>query len=359
MWDNNLGSLLRSDYCWGDGGEIEVHPLSGEVVQAKGPKMRVWRLEVFHPKLELTSKKIYADVSRFLGEPWWFARNRSASDGWCLEILDLRKKDYNTSPSFLLPCGKNHSQSLLTQDGSWLVMAGGEDSRTVDVWRREGESYSQIASWKADVVLERIACLSPKGERFWGGKALYETLTGKRLFAVDHDDISGFRGVTLLWGGQRLFGKVLFGGKNHPEKPGIALWDAASGRRMATEFSSVALTIGVTEDGGLLAEGGADKKIRIRSGETLKVEREFRAHDGVVTGVLWHPKRPLLVRVSEDLTIKFWDRASWQVVEEIRGLSSVPEEMSVSSDGLALSVFFKRESKTRIYEPVSFRGEGK
>jgi WD40 repeat protein len=121
----------------------------------------------------------------------------------------------------------------------------------------------------------------------------------------------------------------------------------------------VALTIGVTEDGGLLAEGGADKKIRIRSGETLKVEREFRAHDGVVTGVLWHPKRPLLVRVSEDLTIKFWDRASWQVVEEIRGLSSVPEEMSVSSDGLALSVFFKRESKTRIYEPVSFRGEGK
>lgn len=357
LWDNKVGYLQRSEYCWGDGGHIAVQSVSGEVVQPRGAEVRVWHMEIFEPKLELKSNRASrGDLCQFLGDPWRFVRRlNTPNDRWDLQVLDLRKKNFHSAPSFIVPNQERLSQCFASAGGEVIGLAGGADKKTVNVWRREGETYTQWSSWKSDIEVEAV-CVSPTGDRLWTGRGIYEMLGGKRLAGVETADLSGKLGhAELLWNEKRLCGKVLFKSLGGASTLGIAVWDSESGRRIASAETPDVRTIGATRDGSLLAEGGTDYRIRVRNGETLKVERDFRAHDGVVSGVAWHPSLPLLVSVSEDLTMKIWDTRSWQCVEEIRGLPSAPEVLSLSADGSALSVYFNQSKKTRIYEPETFR----
>ncbi len=58
----------------------------------------------------------------------------------------------------------------------------------------------------------------------------------------------------------------------------------------------------------------------------LAVEKEFRAHDGPVTDVAWHPRLPVSVSASEDLNVRFWNLETGIQLGELHGIASQPEQ---------------------------------
>jgi hypothetical protein len=108
----------------------------------------------------------------------------------------------------------------------------------------------------------------------------------------------------------------------------------------------------ITPDGKRFAEAGADKMVRIRDSQTLEVLREFRAHDGPITAIAWHPNKPILATASADLTIKLWNLETGRRLEELRVPLRVPTALAFSPRGQRLASS-GNDDNTRIWEPQS------
>jgi WD40 repeat protein len=138
----------------------------------------------------------------------------------------------------------------------------------------------------------------------------------------------------------------------------ILLWDATTGKRLATAYTPDASALCVSPDGRQLAEAGADMRIRIRNADTLAVEKEFRAHDGPVTDLAWHPTQPVLASASEDLNVRFWSLTNGIQLGELLGIGAQPEQrpeqLTISPDGKFLGV---RSSAfgVGLFEPAAFQ----
>ena len=97
---------------------------------------------------------------------------------------------------------------------------------------------------------------------------------------------------------------------------------------------------------------GADRKVRIRDVATLAVQQEFRAHDGPITALAWHPTKPILATASADLSIRLWNLDTGRRVEELRGPLGVPNALSFGPGGQRLGCS-AADGYTRIWEPKS------
>ena len=79
-----------------------------------------------------------------------------------------------------------------------------------------------------------------------------------------------------------------------------------------------------------------DKRVRIRDARTLTVQRDFQAHDGIITALAWHPTKPILASASADLTIRLWSPGDGSLIEELR-VPSEPQSLSFSPSGKRLA----------------------
>ena len=73
------------------------------------------------------------------------------------------------------------------------------------------------------------------------------------------------------------------------------------------------------------------KSTRVDNG-IAKLEMVFDKHRNIVTSVRFAPGDSLLVTSSVDSTIKIWNRASGEILKEIKQTSGIAY-MDVSSDG--------------------------
>ena len=105
-----------------------------------------------------------------------------------------------------------------------------------------------------------------------------------------------------------------------------------------------------------MAEGGSDKRLRIRNGQNLEVEREFRAHDKEITGIAWHPRLPLIATSSIDGIVRIWSVESWKMVEELR-VGTGETVLDIMGEGKQLIV--TRIGRVEYFEPESFQAAAK
>jgi len=75
----------------------------------------------------------------------------------------------------------------------------------------------------------------------------------------------------------------------------------------------------------------------------------FRAHDGTVSVVAFHPKLPVLLTGSMDHTIKLWDYRTAQLLRTIAGIEGFPRSLAVSPNRRLLAVD-GRTFAVRIFE---------
>jgi serine/threonine protein kinase/WD40 repeat protein len=366
-WHGKTGLLIRSIPLLGElkgGWRLVVNKKSGDVAVVNGTKLRAWNFRPSIPThvMPTNNKRSFA----FAGEPWRVARIQQTGQAAFLELLDTRmpgfeKKPVATSPSSL----GGYAVLASNKDGSVLATSG----LPTRVFSRKGAALSEIFGGPLPQEGSHFQ-LNPLGTQLWTGHGVFEAATGRLLCKMDRSGVEfppTGTGISEWLGPNKIAEIALVKAEWQGAPPdalerGILLWDATTGERLATAYTPDASALCASPDGRQLAEAGADMRIRIRNADTLAVEKEFRAHDGPVTDLAWHPTQPVLVSASEDLNVRFWSLTNGIQLGELLGIGAQPEQrpeqLTISPDGKFLGV---RSSAfgVGLFEPAAFQAAKK
>ena len=201
--------------------------------------------------------------------------------------------------------------------------------------------------------------MSPTGRFLWSQSGLIETASGTLLQGIERGDTTVTpEDIPPVWLGESHVAEVLLLKSDAATSKWIAdravlIWNAKTGAKEGVALASDANTLAASPDGSQLAEGGKDRRVRIRNGKTLKIERTLRVHDGPVIAMAWHPTLPMLATTSEDYSVRLWDLRTGALVEEFRTTrNALAMRLKWSPDGRFLGVsYLTTSSNVKIYEP--------
>ena len=184
--------------------------------------------------------------------------------------------------------------------------------------------------WKPELPYNSLK-LAPRGARVWIGTGVMDVLAENP--STNRLEFDGTVAVAEWVDSDRL---VLVA--NEDTESRLVLAEADSGRTLQSITNAAhTYVLAVSADGKLIAEGGQDRFVRIRVAESLELARAFRAHDGALTAIAFHPTKPILATASADLTIRLWNHETGAMLEEIRGTISPVASLDFSPSGQRLA----------------------
>lgn len=330
--------------------DLAVHTFSGELLVG-GATAGVWNLTGSLPKW---SFGFGVDRGTFFGADDLFLLPQNS-------IVNLFKLQNGNPVTLWKPSANKESKCLsVSANGKVAAFAGYTAGKPMGILSGPGSSVKMIRTFPRSSGTLFVR-LSPSGDRLaavdFGKVDLIDAETGGQPVKMEIGDLIHFR--DLRWISDRRIVAVATGKENRgnlDSEENIILWDADSGEILRTVRHRSALhALAVAPDGSRFAEAGADRVVRIRDSATLAVLHEFRAHNGPVTSLAWHPSRPVLATASVDLSIRIWDLNTGQRLEELWGPPSAPKGLTFSPGGFRLSC--SSSDGTRIWEPESLHKE--
>lgn len=245
-------------------------------------------------------------------------------------------------------------QAEFNRDGTRLVAAARDG--LVRVWNPA--VGSEIASFTGHGKSVRSARFSPDGSRVLTCSEdrtarVWETVTGREVFRLDHEgEISkaifspdGKRIATLAMG--------------LSDKPGVyvptaVLWDAESGRRVATmrETDSDLYAIVFSPEGALLVTAGQNGMYRLWSAATGEKLHDLAAHADSVLDPEFSPDGRLILTAAYDGVARLWSVATGKMTAAFRQENGV-RQAAFSPDGLRVFVISGGEEPPRLWDAAS------
>jgi hypothetical protein len=241
----------------------------------------------------------------------------------------------------------------------------------VQLYRWSGKQLVPLARWRLpqEFLSYRTSLLDRTGDRVWLGDGVFDSLSGNLRVRFDR---SGTRNLfpkkgTAVWPRSDRIVEIALvrGAGTGVEEPrwdrSLLVWDAETGKRLATQFAPQANALAVSPDGRWILEAGQDRRVRFRDVETGEIRPEgvIRVHDGPVTSVAFHPSLPLFVTASEDFGVRVWSTETGSLVEDLGLFRRVPKDLLISPDGKRLGVSFQNTADLSFFAPKCFEpGEG-
>lgn len=313
-WDTKTGALLKT--LLGSSGMMEgfaVHPLSDDVI-VTGPDTRTWTLAT--------------------RAPVWTGRveaNSRAAGFWNTDDILLtgngiiRLPATGDSASTLWQPPQEIRGAVRADAAGDFAAAGKMDASDsiIVVLRRSGDTITTLHTLRTTTGLNLIR-MSTGGARFAAANAynqldIYDTATGQQLHRCD---AASFATIDdLLWiGPDRILGAGTHGVRSQPDSDErLVLWDAATGQPIRELPGLPAMhCLALAPGQRRFAAAGPDKTVYLRDAQTLALLHQFRAHDGAVTALAFHPAKPILATGSADLTIRLWNLGDGSLIEELR-----------------------------------------
>ena len=357
LWDARKAFVLRS--LLGGSGALSglgLHPLSGEVL-VSGRASRAWDLTGQMPKWRLPG----SGSSRIV---FWGSDDVviASTTGDSLAVVQKLLPGGGASELWRPAKGRVTHPSV-SADGRWAAVRGEPAAARLPltVLRRDGERIEPAALIPPSTDVN-LTALSPKGERLLGFRSgsgeveCFSTASGQPLWKLPRGDIKSFNAFGWL-SEERIVGLVTAKASRQTagSKEQVVVCDAASGKILQTARHDTPMdTLAIESGGRRFAEAGADKKVRVRDVATLAVQQEFRAHDGAITALAWHPTRPILATASTDLVIRLWDLDTGRLLQELRGPRVAANQLAFSPSGRRLGCAANNQ-QTHIWEPESLQ----
>jgi serine/threonine protein kinase/WD40 repeat protein len=323
--DAATGRVLRS--LRGGAGGIEtlcIHPLSRDVLITSGTSA-TWALPKIHEprwtvaRREFTSGYHDGLIGGFVGgDDQFIAPGPKAPIG----VIDLA-----SGGVVWLPEVDGMNAAIASEDGRLgMIQSGGHDSRRFyTVFRAEAGRIEPVSmiDFGTDARALAFNCDGTRAalSGAWGGIDTFRVSDGQKLAILDQDDIRST--YSLLWhptDPTRLIGIFTIGGRRGMKEAEnwLISWNSDTGERSKSVRSEVPMNRLAVEPGGTrFAEVGEDKMVRIRDVNTLKVIKEFRAHDGPIQAIAWRPGTHIIATGSTDRSVRLWDVDSGQFIEEL------------------------------------------
>jgi hypothetical protein len=283
-----------------------------------------------------------------------------------LRVFDLTEASPSCFAPFMVKNPTGERFGIMNLGNSVVSSFRSENGEVVrgDVFTPDAALAKRIPD-SAQCPLEKHRCLSVDGRKLWMVGFVLPLESGGPVIDVDRAGLKFKRvgGTLACWTGSQGVAEIAVAkppedipDAEASEKTVLVLWDPATGQRLRTVDAPMAWTLECSPDGNWIAEGGIDKRIRIRDAKTLQVIRELRAHDAPVEALRWHPRLPLLVSAGSDQWIRIWNAQTGVLQQEIRRMDLLPSSLDVSADGLRLGVGTKRDL-TEVFFPASFAAQ--
>ena len=332
-----------------------LHPISGELIVA-GPVAKSWDMGWWQPTWLLSGEAEDARAG-FLGkEDAYVLRDRGQA-----ALVQLHD-DGATSTLWRAPAGRNLID--LSRNGQTALLRSVNLGATNTLWRavaerdltelsglgqaalvraltgagefglvqRGSELPAETATWNPAPAMTGPVRLDPTGDRVWNGRRVHDARTGAEL----HRFPDTF--PTNLWAGEWLDASRLLIAYTRAGMEMLAVAEVTNGALTCTApISERRFLFCVSPNGQLIAEASPGKIVRLRDTATLAVQREFRAHDGSITALRFHPLEPLLATGSEDYTIRMWRSDTGAQVRDLRGALVSPRQLAFSPSGNRLA----------------------
>ncbi len=126
--------------------------------------------------------------------------------------------------------------------------------------------------------------------------------------------------------------------------------EGATGKVLATATNRFHVqAFAVSPDRKLVALGGSDRSVHLFDADTLRERPGFRAHDGEIGALTFHPTQPILATASADGSVKVWNHQNSLLLDYFLGLAGNPVTLSFSPNGKLLMVD-GQERITRVYD---------
>ena len=346
-WHGQTGMLIKAIPLLGQlkgGWRLVVNKKSGDVAVINGTNLRAWNFRLSKPAQVMPTSHKRAFI--FAGEPWRIARLQQKGPSWFVELLDTRQPGFDKKPIATSPTPVASPAALASnKDGSILATSG----NPVHVYVRKDTSLVELFGGPLPQEAGHFQ-LNDAGTLLWTGHGVFESATGKLVCKMDRRGVDApptGAGASEWVNANRIVEIALVKAEWQGAPPdaverAILIWDTTTGERVNTVYAPDATSLCISPDGRRIAEAGADMHVRIRNAETLEVEKDFRAHDGSLTDVAWHPTLPVLATAAEDLNVRMWNLKTGLQLGELHGLASQPEQrpekLLISPDGQFLGV---------------------
>jgi len=271
---------------------------------------------------------------RFLGDSK-LAAPTTNNNRTTFRVFDLAKPKTDLGSAYSAWLG---SSFFLNKDRDLVAYKDGAPPHECVVARVESKGLRQISRWKCKSAPQ----LSPSGKRAWSGDAFYEVADGSLLHQCDRQD-SG-KMILARWLGESrvLEMQALKTGEEDETDSSqgntYVMWEAESGRVLLKRHEPRAVVFEVSPDGNWIAEGGVDGRLRIRSAQTLEIQKDYKVHESRVSTVSWHPSKPVVFTGSMgDHWVRAWDTRDGSLVQGYR-CKMLPISLDVNIQGNLLGI---------------------
>jgi len=326
VWDAQSGNLLQTLLGnTGHGEGLSYHPLSGELVVMGSLMTKIWAIGQRQERWR--NHPIFAHPMSFWStEDWLF------SDGGLLDLTQAEPHKH-----LLWKTEAPMTWATVSLDGRCAAYKLNGPSNMVYYVRANGQTVEEVSRFQQRNDGWELV-LSPKGDRLLCGSNVVDPLTGGVLQRLERN---GSMNAPPIWLNQTqvVMAVTVNGTRGLPgSQEQLIVCDTTTGKALRTAVNpSLIFAIAAAPDGQTIAEAGADRMVRLRDPATLAVTRTFRAHNALITGLAFHPHRPILATCSEDMTVKLWDLEADRLLEELRGPTTRMQSLCFSPSGRRLA----------------------
>jgi serine/threonine protein kinase/WD40 repeat protein len=313
---------------------------------AQGPETKFWHLPIDGQLTRIDTGNANTFVFFLGGDHLVTSHGPSYLNFW-----DLR----STPPKALPPLPAHCNTGAVNKTGKHAIFSNINPKNAFAATLSEaGSPLVRREPWK---LIGQASALNEAGDEALcgNGPEITHFVKGRAqpLHHLALEGVKPWKRVAFADGGKKIVGIGSGNRKSGAEEDVVAFWDHETGALLhRIDHPAVLTSISVSPDGREVAYAGTDKTVFIVTADDFRFVHRFRAHDKAITAIAWHPSRPILATVSDDVSLKLWNTEDGTLLARTLGIgrSILSVGFSPTGDRVAIGT---ADERALIYDTMS------